>query len=123
MLHTVSIALYSVRFHRGFFTNIPGNLVERGNKVTPFSLEVDKDDPDKVFIMRTCLSPPNHILFLVFKQPARIITEQAQQGCNPEIVSAWIFEYPTSGEQVYGLQLAAGNFLQCPSGVDVTQSS
>lgn len=85
MLHTVSIALYSVRFHRGFFTNIPGNLVERGNKVTPFSLEVDKDDPDKVFIEDRFISA-HPMLFLVFKQPAWIITEEAQQGCNPEIV-------------------------------------
>ena len=85
MLHTVSIALYSVRFHRGFFTNIPGNLVERGNKVTPFSLEVDKDDPDKVFIEDRFISA-HPILFLVFKQPAWIITEEVQQGCNPEIV-------------------------------------
>ena len=42
------------------------------------------------------------------------------QSWDCECLDLWV---SSSGEQVYGLQLAAGNFLQCPSGVDVTQSS
>ena len=96
-------------------TNIPGNSVELGNEVmeyvTPFSLEVQEDPLDGFIKDRHASAHP--MIFLVFKQPGRIQVEETQRGCSPDIVSARIHDYEELASK-YGLQLAAGNYLQCP---------
>merc|ERR1711971_829670 len=96
-------------------TNIPGNSVELGNEVmeyvTPFSLEVHEDPLDGFIKDRYASAHP--MIFLVFKQPGRIQVEETQRGCSPDIVSARIHDYEELASK-YGLQLAAGNYLQCP---------
>merc|ERR1712226_219319 len=95
--------------------NIPGNSVELGNEVmeyvTPFSLEVHEDPLDGFIKDRHTSAHP--MIFLVFKQPGRIQVEETQRGCSPDIVSGRIHNYEELSSK-YGLQLAAGNFLQCP---------
>ena len=96
-------------------TNIPGNSVEMGNEVmeyvTPFSLEVQEDPLDGFVEDRHASAHP--MIFLVFKQPGRIQVEETQRGCSPDIVSARIHDYRDLVSK-YGLQLEAGNYLQCP---------
>merc|ERR1712088_321783 len=96
-------------------TNIPGNAVELGNEVmqyvTPFSLEVQEDPLDGFIKDRHASAHP--MIFLVFKQPGRIQVEETQRGCSPDIVSARIHDYEALASK-YGLELAAGNYLQCP---------
>merc|ERR1712088_1144793 len=97
-------------------TNIPGNSVELGNEVmeyvTPFSLQINEDFADFGFIKDRYASA-HPMIFLVFKQPDRIQVEETQRGCSPDIVSARIHDYMELASK-YGLQLAAGNYLQCP---------
>merc|ERR1712158_259884 len=97
-------------------TNIPGNSVEMGNEVmeyvTPFSLEINDDFANFGFIKDRHASA-HPMIFLVFKQPARIQVEETQRGCSPDIVSARIHDYRDLVSK-YGLQLEAGNYLQCP---------
>merc|ERR1711997_1341446 len=104
-------ALYTV-----MVTNIPGNSVEMGNEVmeyvTPFSLEINDDFANFGFIKDRHASA-HPIIFLVFKQPGRIQVEETQRGCSPDIVSARIHDYRDLVSK-YGLQLEAGNYLQCP---------
>merc|ERR1712066_280055 len=96
-------------------TNIPGNSVEMGNEVmeyvTPFSLEVQEDPLDGFVEDRHASAHP--MIFLVFKQPGRIQVEETQRGCSPDIVSGRIHDYRDLVSK-YGLQLEAGNYLQCP---------
>merc|ERR1719220_124837 len=97
-------------------TNIPGNSVELGNEVmeyvTPFSLQINEDFADFGFIKDRYASA-HPMIFLVFKQPGRIQVEETQRGCSPDIVSARIHDYRDLVSK-YGLQLEAGNSLQCP---------
>ena len=97
-------------------TNIPGNSVEMGNEVmeyvTPFSLEINDDFANFGFIKDRHASA-HPMIFLVFKQPGRIQVEETQRGCSPDIVSARIHDYRDLVSK-YGLQLEAGNYLQCP---------
>merc|ERR1719220_168714 len=96
-------------------TNIPGNSVELGNEVmeyvTPFSLEVQEDPLDGFIKDRYSSAHP--MIFLVFKQPARIQVEETRRGCSPDIVTARIHDYRDIASK-YNLQLKAGNYLQCP---------
>ena len=96
-------------------TNIPGNSVELGTEVmeyvTPFSLEL-KEDPLDGFI-KDKYGSAHPMIFLVFKQPKRIQVEEAQRGCSPELVTARIHDYRDLVSK-YDLELAAGNFIQCP---------
>merc|ERR1712226_734803 len=96
-------------------TNIPGNSVDLGNEVmeyvTPFSLEVHEDPLDGFIKDRYTSAHP--MIFLVFKQPGRIQVEETQRGCSPDIVSGRIHNYEELSSK-YGLQLEAGNYLQCP---------
>merc|ERR1712088_1289430 len=95
--------------------NIPGNSVELGTEVmeyvTPFSLEL-KEDPLDGFI-KDKYESAHPMIFLVFKQPKRIQAEEAQRGCSPELVTARIHDYRDLVNK-YDLELAAGNFIQCP---------
>merc|ERR1712088_940525 len=95
-------------------TNIPGNSVEMGNEVmeyvTPFSLEINDDFANFGFIKDRHASA-HPMIFLVFKQPARIQVEETQRGCSPDIVSARIHDFEALASK-YGLELAAGNDLQ-----------
>ena len=106
--------LPKVYFH-WMVTNIPGNSVELGNEVmeyvTPFSLEL-KEDPLDGFITDKYDSA-HPMIFLVFKQQRHVQVEEAQRGCSPEMVSARIHDYRDLVSK-YDLELAAGNFVQCP---------
>merc|ERR1712088_554108 len=96
-------------------TNIPGNSVELGTEVmeyvTPFSLELEEDPLDGFIKDKYHSAHP--MIFLVFKQPKRIQVEEAQRGCSPELVTARIHDYRDLVNK-YDLELAAGNFIQCP---------
>ena len=96
-------------------TNIPGNSVELGTEVmeyvTPFSLELNEDPLDG--FIKDKYGSAHPMIFLVFKQPKRIQVEEAQRGCSPELVTARIHDYRDLVSK-YDLELAAGNFIQCP---------
>ena len=106
-------------------TDIPGNAVEKGNEVmeyvTPFSLEIDAEGK----IIKDAKESSHPMILLVFKQPGPIIVDETQAGCSPDITgptqlgdtdeysTGRIHDY-TELATKYGLELVAGNFLQCP---------
>ena len=94
-------------------TNIPGNQVELGDEVmqyvTPFSLELD----DEANIIKDREQSKHPMIFLAFKQPGRIVAEETQAGCSPDIVDARIHNVESIARK-YRLELVAGNFLQVP---------
>merc|ERR1712079_73171 len=112
--NNVEIVVPKVYMH-WMVTNIPGNSVELGNEVmeyvTPFSLEVEEDPLDGFVKDRQASAHP--MIFLVYKQPGHIQVEETQRGCSPDIVTARIHDYRDLANK-YGLQLKAGNYLQCP---------
>ena len=94
-------------------TNVPGNQVELGNEVmqyvTPFSLELDSDGN----IIKDREQSSHPMILLAFRQPRRVVVEETQAGCSPDMVGARLLDYRDLVAK-YSLELVAGNFLQVP---------
>ena len=91
-------------------TNIPGTHVKRGNEVmeyvTPFSIELNEDG--------SIIKDATHtMLIMVFKQPEKIVTDETQFGCSPDLFPSRTHEFMDLPNK-YGLELVAGNYLQAP---------
>merc|ERR1712098_385225 len=92
-------------------TKIPSTKVESGNEVmqyvTPFSLELKKDGSINKEATHT-------VLIMVYKQQGRIVTDETQFGCSPDLFSDQRVHNLQDLVKKYDLQLVAGNFLQVP---------
>ena len=125
---TESNTLYTIMFFDGWsdrvlpegtamfwvVTNIPGNSVKDGNEVieylTPFAV-APKDDGT---LEKNILASNHPSFFLAFKQSTgRIVMEETQAGCTPEIISGRVAYYTDLAEK-YNLELVAGNYYQNP---------
>ena len=94
-------------------TNIPGNSIEMGTEVfdyiKPFALKLDTDKN----IVKDAEQLNHPILLMVYRQPSRIVMEESQAGCTPDVAEPRVTDYRNLATK-YGLQLVAGNYLQVP---------
>ena len=95
-------------------TNVPGNNIRNGVEVmqyvTPFSLEFTEDGQ----FVTDPVESSHPLLMLVFKQETgKIITDEAQQGCVPDVVTSRLLDYRDLMSK-YSLKLVAGNYLYMP---------
>ena len=94
--------------------NVPGNNIRNGVEVmqyvTPFSLEFTEDGQ----FITDPVESSHPLIMVVFKQESgKIIVEEAQQGCGPDIVEPRLLDYREMMSK-YSLKVVAGNYLYMP---------
>ena len=96
--------------------NVPGNNIRNGVEVmqyvTPFSLEFTEDGQ----FVTDPVESSHPLIMVVFKQETgKIVVDEAQQGCVPEIGPSGprLQDYRDLMSK-YSLKLVAGNYLYMP---------
>jgi len=97
--------------------NVPGNNINSGVEVmryvTPFSLEFD----DNGQFITDPVESSHPLILAVFKQKSgKIVVDEAQAGCTPDIIEEEgrrIVDYKEMASK-YSLEVVAGNYLYMP---------
>jgi len=116
-LYTVMIVDTQVKqvqpkvFVHWMVTNIPGTKVSSGNEVmqyvTPFSLELNEDGSINKNATHT-------MVIMVYKQKGKMVTDETQYGCSPDLFSDQRIVDQQSLVTKYGLEVVGGNLMHVP---------